>query len=467
MFFIIYGFRDNKLKSKPVKGNTVCGKCNSVESFDVKGTASYFYLFWIPIIPLGKIIEFTCRRCGQHHYKKTASKLLLDNYKKDPLRRPWWHFVFLILVAYQVVNLLGYLAYSGVDSIIEESKRNTKIEQDKDEQDFNISQLKTALNNANEAPIFTKDSISYLLNKELNMKAFGLDKSNISFYSEVKNNMVLTLFNIKDFNALDKSDKMLFLKSIRDIINKSYPKQSFLVSIGIDDGEQLVVSTNNNDLVVYNDDGNYEHYDYPLKDFYENDSVPKFLLNAQLRHYRFLYEYEGKSSNKTELDTTKLINVWNKINNKYKFKYKGKIKPLPKSVYLTSSEILLPKDLWFFLKYQNLNGPFNKLDKLEVRLREMNQLFYRTPLSSLTNEKYGDKSKRIMPVAVSPRWLPFYEDYTYRYAMDMLPDENGYIGQIIQLGQNGEPNKFIAKDLVSFLELYLNEKVPTNVGDWN
>ena len=195
--------------------------------------------------------------------------------------------------------------------------------------------------------------------------------------------------------------------------------------------------------------------------------MPSYNLIRRREHNKLLNQYEGISKKRVELDTARLLVAWEKINAKFKFKYKSKIDSIPKKVYLEPSEILLPEDLSFFFKHQNLNGPFVKLGKLKVRLEQSSNVFYNTPIENLQDKRYKDSSKRVVSLSVSPRWLTIYEDYSYSYAMDLLPDQNGYVGQIIQLGQKGEPSKYIAKDLVSFLELYLKEKVPTDIGDWN
>lgn len=467
MYFVIFGVRDSKLKSKPVAGNTTCSKCNSVGSFDVKGTASYFHLFWIPIIPLMNEIEFVCRNCGQHHYKKTAPKPLLASYNTMPLKRPWWHFLVLAFLAYKIVSLLIVLAYYEVDSMIQKSENETKIENQNEERQFHLEQLNADFANASNSPLFENDSISYLLHTKVDFGNYEINGDEVKINSTVKNNMVLTLFQIDKFNIVETADQYLFLKDVRDIINKSY-EQPFNAFIGVKSSDgQLFVSSANSNIETYDFVKNSDYYNYPFKHYYENDSVSTYNIISRREHDKLLYEYEGKSQKRVELDTTRLLDVWGKINTKFKFKYKSKIDPLPKKVFLESSETLLPEDLRFFFKYQNLNGPFVKLGELKVRLQQLSYVFYNTPIGKLQDKSYKDSSKRVVSLSSSPRWLPFYEDYTYKYAMDLLPDENGYIGQIVQLGQNGEPSKFIAKDLVSFLELYLNEKVPTDIGDWN
>ncbi|WP_299114303.1 hypothetical protein [uncultured Winogradskyella sp.] len=466
MFFIIFGFRDSKLKNKALKGNTICTKCSSVSSFDVKGTAGYFYLFWIPIIPLGKTIEFKCRKCGQHHFKETAPKDILSKYKEEPLRRPWWHFLFLAFLAYQIVMLAFTFIYFEIDSMIQESKRNAETEKLDNQKQLHLNQLNTDFTKCVSIPSLEKDSISHLLYTKVDFSACNMNRDDIKFYSVAKNNMILTLFQIEDFYAKEEADHYLFLKDVRDNINKSY-KKGYNVFIGINSDMRLSVSSTNSNMAEYDFMNNTSYYDYPLKHYYENDSVSTYNLITRLEHDKFLYRHENITTKKVELDTTKLIDVWEKINAKFKFKYKTKITSLPQKIFLKSSESILPEDLRFFFKYQNLNGPFIQLGKLEVRLEEMSNRFYRIPVVSLKNPKYNDKSKRVLPVKVSPRWLLFYEDYTYRYAMDMLPDENGHVGQIIQLGQDGKPSQFVATDLVSFLEMYLKEKIPTDIQDWN
>lgn len=467
MFFVIFGVRDSKLKSKPIRVGTTCSKCNSVGSFDVKGKASYFHLFWIPIIPLKKEIEFVCRNCGQHHYKKTAPKQLLNSYNTMPLKRPWWHFLVLGFLVYEIATLFFLFAYFEIEYMIQNSKKEAIIENQNNEAQIHISQLNTGLASAVSVPSFDKDSISYLLHKKVNYSNYKINGDDVKIYSTVKDNMILTLFQIDKFDTVDTADQYLFLKDVRDNIGKSY-EEPFNVFIGVkSSGGQLFVSSTNSHIEAYDFKKIPDYYNYPFKYYYEFDSVPSYNLIRRREHNKLLNQYEGISKKRVELDTTRLLVAWKKINAKFKFKYKSKIDSIPKKVYLEPSEILLPEDLSFFFKHQNLNGPFVKLGKLKVRLEQSSNVFYNTPIKNLQDKRYKDSSKRVASLSLSPRWLTIYEDYSYSYAMDLLPDQNGYVGQIIQLGQKGEPSKYIAKDLVSFLELYLKEKVPTDIGDWN
>ena len=467
MFFLIFGSRSSKLKPKEVKGKTVCGNCNSVESFNVKGAASYFYLFWIPIIPLRKIIEFTCRKCGQHHFKETAPKSLISNYKNDTLKRPWWHFIFLALLIYKVITFAGFQIYYAIESQISQNKYDDKREHEEDIRKNNINLLISDLDRIAKSPVIEKDSVSYLLNREVDFSSYGLGNNEVHYFSKVKHNMILILMDIKNINTLDETEQLLILKNVRDVIYKSYPQKAFEIFVGIGNAHELIASSGNSNLFIHKDIENSEDYNYPFRNFYDRDSLPSYAVNTKLEHIRLVYDYENISGNRIELDTVKLVKVWKKINEKYKFKYGRKIEKLPNRIFIKSSETLLPEDLRQFFKYQNLTGPFIKIDKMKLRMSEISSKFYKYSINQIKTEKYSDKTVRIIPISFCPRWFPFYEDYSYTYAMDMLPDTNGHIGQIIRLGKDGAPNKFIATDLVSFLELYLKESVPTDIQDWN
>jgi len=125
-----------------------------------------------------------------------------------------------------------------------------------------------------------------------------------------------------------------------------------------------------------------------------------------------------------------------------------------------------PNELKVLLKHHNGEGPFLNSDMIITEVYKLNRLFNEMAYKQLSNEKYIDKLNKILPVAYSPQWYPFYNDMTYTYAIDLLPGKNGDMGQVILLGKDEEPSTFVAKDLETFLELYLNKKVKMDVSSW-
>ncbi|WP_296385520.1 SMI1/KNR4 family protein, partial [Winogradskyella sp.] len=182
---------------------------------------------------------------------------------------------------------------------------------------------------------------------------------------------------------------------------------------------------------------------------------------------QLIYANEGEVTRKIDLDTVKLVKVWNKIKAKYKFRYVAEQEPIDERIFVDRTGKKMPPNLKTFLKHQNLNGPFLNLYMMSSKAYRQQKKFNDMHLEQLNDSIYFDSTKRVLPVAVTPEWYMIYEDNRYFYAMDMLPDENGYVGQVILLGNDGEPNKFIAKDLVSFLQLYLKEQVPMDIKGWN
>jgi hypothetical protein len=62
MFFIVWG-REGIVKIIG-SGNLECPLCNLVTAYELRKVQKYFTLFWIPIFPYGKAIEYLeCLRC--------------------------------------------------------------------------------------------------------------------------------------------------------------------------------------------------------------------------------------------------------------------------------------------------------------------------------------------------------------------------------------------------------------------
>ncbi|WP_296384979.1 hypothetical protein, partial [Winogradskyella sp.] len=205
MFFLIFGIRSSKVKSKELKGNTVCSKCNSVESFNVQGSASYFYLFWIPLIPLRKSVEFICRKCGQHHYKETAPRNVISNYESEPLKRPKWHFLGLGLIATYFITLNAYGFFKIAKDIKSQKEYEVKIYEENKEF-YNDLALVTA------DPSMKNDTISKQIKASIDFTPYSINQNDVSYFSKQNSNKLLVLLNIEKGQKIDDVNRILLIK---------------------------------------------------------------------------------------------------------------------------------------------------------------------------------------------------------------------------------------------------------------
>jgi len=108
---IIFGLRTSKIGTYQMQ-NSECSYCEKTNSFNITEYGRYFYVFWIPLFPVGRKIFSECEHCKQTIRKKDFDPKLKNEYNQNKLKskRPIWHWTGLILFTLLAISLAILLA---------------------------------------------------------------------------------------------------------------------------------------------------------------------------------------------------------------------------------------------------------------------------------------------------------------------------------------------------------------------
>lgn len=96
---IFYGTKGSHLHSERVSG-VKCNHCGQQDSHTISIYGRYFYLYWIPIFPIGKKGISECNHCKATYERKDMSeqlKLAHDNVKRTT-KSPVTHWVGSVII---------------------------------------------------------------------------------------------------------------------------------------------------------------------------------------------------------------------------------------------------------------------------------------------------------------------------------------------------------------------------------
>lgn len=107
---IFYGTKGAHLKSKKING-VKCGHCGEQLSHTISVYGKYFYIYWIPIFPLGKKVISECDHCKATSDRKEMSeplKLAADNVKRE-VKTPITYWIGSLIIA----GLIAFGVYAS------------------------------------------------------------------------------------------------------------------------------------------------------------------------------------------------------------------------------------------------------------------------------------------------------------------------------------------------------------------
>lgn len=107
---IVYGTKGAHLKSAKVNG-IKCNNCNEQTTHNISVFGKYFYVYWIPLFPLGKKVISECNNCKVTYERKAMNdqlKLAADNVKRDT-KTPLTYWIGSLIIA----ALIAFIIYSG------------------------------------------------------------------------------------------------------------------------------------------------------------------------------------------------------------------------------------------------------------------------------------------------------------------------------------------------------------------
>ncbi|RKF03126.1 hypothetical protein C8N26_2116 [Tenacibaculum lutimaris] len=183
---IFYGTKGTHLHSEKVSG-VKCTHCEQQNAHTISIFGKYFYIYWIPIFPLGKKGVSECNHCKATYERKNMSeqlKLAHDNVKRNT-KTPFAHWIGSLLVGV----LILFVIYSvkqhdkDVDIYINNPKVNDIIKYKSSKKAYSTIKVTNVTTDsiffvANSMEI-SKRSKLYKIDKEENYNAerFGMSLS--------------------------------------------------------------------------------------------------------------------------------------------------------------------------------------------------------------------------------------------------------------------------------------------------
>ncbi|TYP98114.1 hypothetical protein C7447_103284 [Tenacibaculum adriaticum] len=175
---IFYGTKGTHLKSDKVSG-VKCNHCEQQTSHTISIFGRYFYIYWIPIFPLGKKGVSECNHCKVTYERKEMSeqlKLAHDNVKRTT-KTPITHWIGSLVIG----ALIAFGIYSAkkhdkdVVSYINSPKVNDIIEYKSSEKGYSTLKITKVTADsvfviANSMEIKRKSKL-YKIDKEVNYNA--------------------------------------------------------------------------------------------------------------------------------------------------------------------------------------------------------------------------------------------------------------------------------------------------------
>lgn len=101
---IIYGTRASHLLTEPVQ-EVACAACGTENGLRASIFGRYAHIYWIPLLPIGKVSASECGHCRQVLEGKHMPAALKEQVMqlKPRAKTPVWHFAGLLLFAIAVV----------------------------------------------------------------------------------------------------------------------------------------------------------------------------------------------------------------------------------------------------------------------------------------------------------------------------------------------------------------------------
>lgn len=106
---IFYGTNSSRLKNGQLRG-VECPNCNEQTSMNYSVFGKYFYIYWIPIFPIGKENILECNSCKRTFKLKELPQKIKDKFELEKHKGiPFLHFSGLAIIAL----VIGYFSYSN------------------------------------------------------------------------------------------------------------------------------------------------------------------------------------------------------------------------------------------------------------------------------------------------------------------------------------------------------------------
>ena len=115
---IFYGTNSSRLKNGQIQ-NVNCPNCNNQTSMNYSVFGKYFYIYWIPFFPLGKVNVLECNSCARTYKLKELPEQIQRKFEVEKHAGiPFLHFSGLAII----ILAITYFSYSNSKHKEDEAK---------------------------------------------------------------------------------------------------------------------------------------------------------------------------------------------------------------------------------------------------------------------------------------------------------------------------------------------------------
>ena len=106
---IFYGTNSSRLKNGQIN-NVTCPNCENQTSMNYSVFGKYFYIYWIPLFPIGKENVLECNSCKRTYKLKELPEQIIRKFELEKHSGiPFLHFSGLAIIA----CVIAYFSYSN------------------------------------------------------------------------------------------------------------------------------------------------------------------------------------------------------------------------------------------------------------------------------------------------------------------------------------------------------------------
>lgn len=127
---IFFGVRSPKIVTATIKKGTVCESCQQENTFKATVSGSYFHIFWIPIVTLGRSTQLKCSHCKKT-YENDEIPLNIQSIVGEVLeakkaKTPKWHS----FGCFTIFFLIAFAFFSGCVTMIFNSFKTSPVSEE-------------------------------------------------------------------------------------------------------------------------------------------------------------------------------------------------------------------------------------------------------------------------------------------------------------------------------------------------
>ena len=235
---IFFGTRSTKIQSQRVTGHTECPYCNSQNSFIATTFGTYFHIFWIPIITLGRRTVVECSHCKKTYDEKELPvnvKTALDrSLQEHPPKKALWHCLGCFVILGAIGLFLILLIYAIIFKAVKEDEFETY------EDDFNYEevvrdstytleadnspewdyQLRKDLLNTDYSPNIESDKYSYALKSCMDEPSLELNEATTGYLSKISGTNFLIFVEAGELRNLSAKQKDKIYETINTCLDE-------------------------------------------------------------------------------------------------------------------------------------------------------------------------------------------------------------------------------------------------------